>query len=89
MSYLIEFSDETDGKTLLPKQARSAATKKPAVMQANMIIPVDDYSVSSQAFVTSAEKPEEERGDEQDQEAGLMSKGTALASAHSFVYQTW
>lgn len=79
MSYLVEFSDETDSKQLAKKTTRIT---KPTVPQANMIVPADDYDVvvphSADDVNNNNNNAKSEKGDEQDQEAGLMSKGAII-----------
>lgn len=76
MSYLVEFYNQTDS---VKSSQRPVSTVQPSALQANMLIPTDDYSVNvtpaTSGSLESTTKSSEV-GDEQDQEAGLMSKGS-------------
>jgi hypothetical protein len=71
MSYLVEFHEENDKKQPAP---RRSASRQAAPLQASLIVPVEDYDVIT-APTSIDKKPAEDKGDEQDQQAGLMSKG--------------
>ncbi|KAL6044894.1 Protein mono-ADP-ribosyltransferase parp4 [Balamuthia mandrillaris] len=74
MSYLVEFTLVGDAKLpMLPSRRVSAQAK---VSQAQMLVPIQDYSQSSSSSPFDEDSPEEAADDpDEETEAGLMSKG--------------